>query len=136
VFPKGSMMKDPNRILDVKREQAMGQFGRITSLKDLPSEKILISYIKDAVKLNDENVKLPKRERADKKEIIVPDDLMKALKRNKKAYATFESFNYGNKKDYVEWITEAKNQDTRNKRLATAIEWMAEGKIRNWKYVR
>ncbi|HYV90968.1 MAG TPA: DUF1801 domain-containing protein [Chitinophagales bacterium] len=115
VFPKGSVMKDPNRILDVKRERAMGQFGRISSLKDLPSEKILIAYIKEAMKLNDGNVKLPERQRTEKKELVVPDDLMKALKKNKKALTTFESFNYSNKKDYAEWITEAKNEETRNK---------------------
>ncbi len=129
-------MKDPQKILDVKREEAMGQFGRITSLNDLPSEKILISYIKEAMKLNDEDVKLPERQRSKKKELVVPDVLMKALKKNKRALATFESFNYSHKKDYADWIAEAKNEETRKKRLITAVEWMSEGKIRNWKYAK
>jgi uncharacterized protein YdeI (YjbR/CyaY-like superfamily) len=58
------------------------------------------------------------------------------LKNNTKALATFEGFSYSNKKDYVEWVTEAKTEETRSKRLATALEWMAEGKVRNWKYLR
>ena len=61
---------------------------------------------------------------------------MASLKKNKKALTTFENFNYSNKKEYVEWIAEAKNEETRAKRLTTAVEWMSEGKIRNWKYVR
>ena len=59
-----------------------------------------------------------------------------AMSKSKKAMATFEGFSYSNKRDYVEWVTEAKTEATRIKRLATAIEWMAEGKIRNWKYVK
>ena len=58
------------------------------------------------------------------------------MSRNKRALKAFESFNYSSKKDYVEWITEAKTEETRTKRLKTAVEWMSEGKVRNWKYVR
>lgn len=61
---------------------------------------------------------------------------MAALKKNKKALATFENFRYSNKREYVEWIAEAKSAETRKKRLETAVEWMADGKTRNWKYVR
>ena len=69
------------------------------------------------------------------RELVVPDDLAKALKRNKAAQATFDKFSPSNKREYVDWITEAKTEATRNKRLETAIEWMAEGKTRNWKYM-
>jgi uncharacterized protein YdeI (YjbR/CyaY-like superfamily) len=73
---------------------------------------------------------------AEKKGLEIPDYLGAALKKNKKALATFEQFNYSNKKEYVEWITEAKTDGTRKKRLDTAIEWMSKGKVRNWKYIK
>jgi uncharacterized protein YdeI (YjbR/CyaY-like superfamily) len=134
VLWKGSLILGKNR---GNISVAMGQFGRITNLKELPSDKILINYIKEAVKLNDGGVKLPQRSKPkEKKKLIVPSYVKTALKKNKKALATFEEFSYTNKKDYLEWITEAKTDETRQKRLTTAIEWMAEGKIRNWKYVR
>jgi uncharacterized protein YdeI (YjbR/CyaY-like superfamily) len=64
----------------------------------------------------------------------VRDDLLTALRKDKQALTTFESFSYSHKKEYVEWITEAKREETRNSRLRTAIEWMANGKPRHWKY--
>ncbi len=120
-----------------KAEAAMGQFGRITKLSDLPGDKVLGHYIREAVKLNESGVKLPARSRPkERQELVVPDDLASALRKNKKALPTFEKFSYSNKKEYVEWITEAKTEATRRKRLETAIEWMSEGKIRNWKYIK
>jgi uncharacterized protein YdeI (YjbR/CyaY-like superfamily) len=117
-------------------EKAMGQFGRITKLSDLPSKKVLTGYIKEAMKLNDEGVKVPERAKPKTpKELIVPDDLTRALSANAKALSTFEKFSPSNKREYIDWITEAKTEATRTKRLATAIEWMAEGKPRNWKYM-
>lgn len=113
---------------------AMGSFGRITSLKDLPSDKVMIGLIHQAMELNEKGVKVEKKKPAARKELIVPDDLKKALSKNKKAQAQFDKFSYSHKKEYVEWITEAKTEPTRNKRLATTIEWLAEGKSRNWKY--
>ena len=118
-----------------ENEKGMGHFGRLTKVSDLPSKKVLTGYIKQAMKLNDEGVKNPAREKPKKpKELVVPDDLAKALKANKKAAATFESFSPSKKGEYVEWLTEAKTEATRSRRLETAIEWMAEGKSRNWKY--
>jgi uncharacterized protein YdeI (YjbR/CyaY-like superfamily) len=116
-------------------EDGAGQFGRITALKDLPSKKILSGYIKEAMKLNDAGVK-PVRARPKKPaEVVVPEDLSSALHKNKKAAAVFEKFSPSNKREYIEWITEAKTEATRTRRLQTAIEWMAEGKPRNWKYM-
>jgi uncharacterized protein YdeI (YjbR/CyaY-like superfamily) len=116
---------------------AMGQYGRITSLADLPKDKVLVQEIKDAIKVHDGGVKPRASVRpAEKKELEIPDYLTAALKKNKKALATFEQFNYSNKKEYVEWITDAKSDETRKKRLETAIEWMSEGKSRNWKYMK
>jgi len=117
--------------------EGMGHFGRIAVLSDLPSEKVLIGYIKEAVRLNDEGIKKPATSKPKvKRELVVPDDLTAALKENKKALATFEQFSPSHKREYVEWISEAKREETRRLRLATAVQWMAEGKPRNWKYVK
>ena len=116
-------------------ERGMGQFGRITSLSDLPKDDVLLRYIKEAVRLNDEGIKVPSRAKPKKKALIVPDYFMKELKKNTKALAVFEGFSYSHKKEYTEWITEAKAEDTRKRRLETAIQWMTEGKARNWKYM-
>ena len=117
-----------------KNKTAMGRFGRITSLKDLASDKVMLGLIHQAMELNEKGIKVPKKPAGPKKELVVPDVLTKALSKNKAAKTTFESFPYSCKKEYVEWITEAKTEPTRDKRLATTIEWLAEGKRRNWKY--
>ncbi len=135
-FWKGSLMKDPHKVFIRNEEAAMGHLGKVASIKELPSDKILIEYIKEAVKLNEDGVKLPTKKPKEKKELKIPDYLASSLKKNKKAQKTFEDFSYTNKKEYVDWLTEAKTESTRNKRLETAIEWMSEGKIRNWKYVK
>lgn len=113
---------------------AMGSFGKITSRKDLPSDKVMIGLIHQAMELNEKGIKVTKKPPAARKELVVPDVLNSALKKNKAAKATFEKFPYSCKKEYVEWITEAKTEMTRDKRLATTIEWLSEGKRRNWKY--
>ncbi|HEX6280281.1 MAG TPA: YdeI/OmpD-associated family protein [Pyrinomonadaceae bacterium] len=112
---------------------AMGSFGRVTSVKDLPPDKVMIALIHQAVELNEKGVKVAKKP-ADKKELVVPADLTKALSKNKTAKAAFDRFSYSHKKEYVQWIEEAKTEPTRNKRLATTVEWLSEGKSRNWKY--
>ena len=114
--------------------QGMGQFGKVAKVTDLPSAKALATYIKRAMKLNEEGVKAP-RATPKKRALVVPGDLAAALKKNRKASATFVGFSPTNKRDYVEWIVEAKRAETRGKRLAQAIEWMADGKPRNWKYM-
>lgn len=134
-FWKGSLIL-PNEI-STSEERAMGQFGRITRIADLPPREVLIGYVEKAARLNEAGVKSPKRSKPNEpKELEIPDYFLAALQQNQQALATFESFNYSNKKDYVEWITEAKSEATRQNRLATAVEWMAEGKVRNWKYLR
>ena len=117
-----------------RAEEAMGTFGRITKLSDLPNDKVLLGYIRKAVELNDAGIKKPARPKRPREELKIPSSLKLALKANKKALETFEQFSYSHKKEYVEWITEAKRDETRDKRLATAIIWIAEGKPRNWKY--
>jgi uncharacterized protein YdeI (YjbR/CyaY-like superfamily) len=134
-FWKAALMKDPVLVENAKSETAMGHLGRITSLKDMPSDKKITNWIKEAMELNDKGIKLPSKAKpADKKELLVPDYFLKALAKNKKAKQVFENFPYSHKKEYVNWITEAKTEETRNKRMETALEWMAEGKSRLWKY--
>lgn len=112
---------------------AMGSFGRLTSLADLPKDAVMKKLIKQAMKLNDDGVKVTKPKH-EKKELVVPDILLEALARNDKAAETFDNFPPSCKREYAEWITEAKTDATRDKRLATTIEWLSEGKRRNWKY--
>ena len=136
-FWKAKLIKDPDGYLGENRSQggeAMGNLGRITSLKDLPPDKVMINFIKQAKKLNDDGVKLPANPAKEKKELEIPDYFINVLKKNKKAFETFNNFSYSHKKEYLEWITEAKTEATREKRMTTAIEWMTEGKSRNWKY--
>lgn len=121
--------------VDTGLEKAMGDFGRITAMSELPGDQELAKLIKAAMKLHDAGAKVPARAKAaEKKELVVPPEFLAAVKKNKKAFATFDAFPYSKKKDYVEWFTEAKTDATRDKRLAQAIEWMAEGKSRHWKY--
>ncbi|HKA36502.1 MAG TPA: YdeI/OmpD-associated family protein [Thermoanaerobaculia bacterium] len=122
-------------LLGAKNEDAMGQFGRITSVSDLPKDSVLIGYVREAARLNAEGVKVPRSPKPPKKLLATPPDLASALKKNTKARATFEAFSPSHKREYVEWITEARTEETRKKRLGTAIEWMAEGKPRMWKYM-
>jgi uncharacterized protein YdeI (YjbR/CyaY-like superfamily) len=129
---KGSLIlnKEGNYTKD-----GMGHLGRITSLSDLPSEKVLTAYIKEGMKLNETGVKSPARSKPKRsKEVIVPEELASALATNKKAAVAFEMFSPSHKREYIEWITEAKTDATRTRRLETAIEWIAEGKSRHWKY--
>jgi uncharacterized protein YdeI (YjbR/CyaY-like superfamily) len=135
-FWKTALLKDPKGILQAK-DEAMGSIGRITSLKDLPSDKIIAGFIKQAMDLNEKGVKLPGREKkVEVKVPAMPQFFKAALNSNKKAAAHFEKFAPGQKKEYITWLTEAKTEETREKRLETAIDWISEGKIRNWKYVK
>ena len=112
---------------------AMGSFGKLKSLADLPKDGVMKKLIKQAMKLNDEGVKVTKPKH-EKKELVMPDVLLEALAKNDKAAETFDKFPPSCKREYAEWISEAKTDATRDKRLATTIEWLSEGKRRNWKY--
>lgn len=138
-FWKATLLKDPKGYLQEGTKaggSAMGNLGRITSIEDLPADKIIIDFLKQAKKLNDEDVKLPAKTKAAVKELAPPDYFLKELKKSKKAFSNFEAFSPGKKKEYIEWITEAKTDATLEKRMATAVEWISEGKSRNWKYIK
>ena len=136
-FWKYKLIKDPNGYLGEifnKGGTSMGNLGRMTSIKDVPPDKYVIDFVRQAKKLNDEGVKMPPRAVKPKKALVVPGYFKTALTKNKKAQTHFENFSPSAKRDYVEWITEAKTDETRNSRLKLAVEWMSEGKRRNWKY--
>lgn len=133
-FWKASLMNDPYGLL--KENGVMGNFGKITSLEDLPEDKVIMFYLIEGMRLNDEGIALPKKPKpANKEPLVVLIGLQKALKKNKAAQIIFEQFSYSNKKEYAAWIADAKTDETRQKRIEQAIEWIAEGKVRNWKYL-
>lgn len=135
-FWKHALILDQNPATKTKAEAAMGQMGRITSLSELPPDKVLLGYIKAAVRFNKQGGKLPRapKPRA-KKKLVIPPSLAAALKQNKQARETFENFSPSHQREYIEWIAEAKREETRSKRLETTITSLAQGKPRNWKYM-
>ena len=135
-FWKAPLIKDKSLFKMAQSETAMGHSGKLTSVKDLPSDKVLLGYIKEAMKLNDDGIKLPSREKKPVTELPVPDYLKSAFKKNKKAQTAFDNFPPSHRKEYILWFEEAKTDETRNKRLVQGLEWMAEGKARNWKYMK
>ncbi len=135
-FWKTAIMKDAKEMLG-KNEYAMGHLGKITSLDDLPPEKKITAWIKEAMKLNDDDVKLPERKKSvAKKEIEIPDAFKKALNKNKIAATTFSNYSPSHKYEYLEWITGAKTEETINRRIAKTIEQLQGGKSLKWKYVK
>src|SRR3954471_11959742 len=116
-----------------KTSQAMGLLGKIESLDDLPSDKVMIGYIKTAVALHDSGTATRPKAKP-RPPLPEPADLTEALKRSKKAAAAWANFSPSCRREYIEWITEAKRPETREQRVLTTIEWTAEGKSRNWKY--
>jgi uncharacterized protein YdeI (YjbR/CyaY-like superfamily) len=121
---------------DAKAGEAMGSFGRITSLADLPGKAALRRYIRKAMRLNEEGVKAPREKTRPRKPVRMHADLKRALARNRKAAATFEGMSPSHRREYLEWIAEAKRDETRARRVAQAVEWLAQGKPRNWKYMK
>jgi uncharacterized protein YdeI (YjbR/CyaY-like superfamily) len=114
----------------------MGSFGKMASLSDVPSKKAMIALIRKAMRLNEQGVKtLATRKTAGPRAPPeTPADLLVALNGNRKAKAAFDTFSPSARREYGEWVTEAKREETRQRRIAQAIEWLAEGKQRNWKY--
>jgi uncharacterized protein YdeI (YjbR/CyaY-like superfamily) len=132
-FFHAALMNEPTLLRNAESESAMGHLGKITSMKDLPSDKIIIGLIKKAMRVTDEGKRVVKKEKP-KVEYIVPDYIIAAIKKNKKAFATFEAFAPSHRKEYATWIDEAKTEATKAKRITQTIELLLEGKQRNWKY--
>ena len=110
------------------------RFRHLRSVADLPAKKAMAALIHKAMALNDQGVVVTRAPRAKKASARVPTDLTDALKKNAKARSAFGAFSPSHKREYVEWITEAKRDETRQKRIETAIKWIADGKSRNWQY--
>ena len=132
-FHKSSLMQDTHKLFS-SADDAIGQLGKITSLEDLPDDKILVSYIQEAVKLDKEGKKIPKKPAQPKTEVQMPDYFATGLEKSPAAKQHFESFSPSAKREYIEWLLDAKSEATRNSRLERAMEWIAEGKPRLWKY--
>ncbi len=134
----GSLLNDPGNILaTAENRTSMGQLGKITALEDLPGDETLINFLHEAMQLIDSGVKFS-RSAQDKNEksIEIPEYFLEALQTNHAASKTFEKFSYSHKKEYIDWITGAKTEETRNKRIVTSLEWLSEGKPQNWKYMK
>jgi uncharacterized protein YdeI (YjbR/CyaY-like superfamily) len=119
---------------EAAKAEAMGEFGRVTSLDDLPARKVLLGYVRKAVELNETGVKAPSSSKKRKKALPVPKPFRAALDRHPQAAAWFEKLSPSQRRDYIEWIAEAKREATRERRIVTAVEWIAQGKPRNWRY--
>ena len=118
-----------------KSRDARGHFGRLTSVRDLPSKAVLVGLLKQAVKLNESGAKPSQRAKGKaKKPVATPVDLTAGLKKSAKARAAWAEFSPSAKREYIDWITEAKRAETRAERLKTTLQWVAQGKQRNWKY--
>jgi hypothetical protein len=119
--------------LDTRLSEATGNFGHIAGLADLPGEGDFKALVIIAAELNESGAK-PKRETKRRTRIAVPGDFAAALLENKRAYANFDAFSYSHRKEYVQWITAAKREETRRRRIAAAVKQIAAGKSQNWKY--
>ena len=134
-FWKASLMDDPKGAFGLERGEGMGHLGKLTNVKDLPSDKVLADFIKQGMKFNEEGVKVVKAVK-EKPKLETPAYFLAALKKNKLANEQYKAFSESKQREYVEWLEEAKSDATRAKRMETALEWIAEGKIRNWKYLK
>ena len=117
--------------------KAMGSLGRITGLRDLPADRLLLRYMSQAaefVESGQRKKSIDRKPKAAKPHLRVPVELSAALKKNKLAAKAFERFSPSCRREYVEWIWAAKRQETKERRVAQAVEWIAQGKSRNWKY--
>ena len=114
----------------------MGPMARVASVADMPDERTLVKMAREAAALNAAGVKVKRVSKTPRTPLKAPAYMLAALERNTKALAAYQAFSPSHRREYIEWITEAKSEETRNRRLETAVAWMAEGKSRNWKYQR
>jgi uncharacterized protein YdeI (YjbR/CyaY-like superfamily) len=114
--------------------RGMGQFGRIVAMGDLPADGVIKKYIREAMKLNESGVKVARKKPKKREPLKIPAILLRALKGNPKALANFTEMSYSHRKEYVQWITEAKQEETRVRRLQKALQLIAQGKSEYWKY--
>jgi uncharacterized protein YdeI (YjbR/CyaY-like superfamily) len=124
-FPRGGMKGNAAPFMNA---------AKLTDISQLPSDAAILNMIKQAVALNDAGIKRDLAPRVKKPSPRLPSDLAAALKKSARATAAYKTFSPSHQREYVEWITEAKQPETRQRRVTQAIEMMSEGKSRNWKY--
>lgn len=133
-FFKGKLLNDSAQIFSASENNELAAL-KFTTLNDVPTDDILINYVQQAIALNNtSHAEKRKVVRKDKADLVIPEDLTSALAENPTAKKVFNDFSYSKQKDYIEWLTSAKREATRAARLATALEWISEGKARHWKY--
>jgi uncharacterized protein YdeI (YjbR/CyaY-like superfamily) len=130
-FWNAKLLPDPNGILEAAGRDTNFCF-KPKSLADLPPDEVILEYIRRSATLNEQGIKPSASKRKPAARIEVPKDLQSALRRNAKARATFERLSPSHQREYIEWITEAKKQATRDRRLQTTLQWLEEGRSRNW----
>lgn len=131
-FWKAALLKDPKLIQHAREEKSMGQLGPIKSIEDLPGN--FTALLKEAMHLNEQGIKIPRKTSTNPKECMLPPEFEQALRKNHRAWEVFDKFSYSHRKEYIEWITDAKTESTRQKRINQAVEWISDGKNRNRKY--
>jgi uncharacterized protein YdeI (YjbR/CyaY-like superfamily) len=136
-FWKASRLKDPNGLIkEIGDEAAAGSFGRIMKMEDLPPSAALKDFVLQMIAINETGIKETKKAAVLKAELTIPEDFNDLLGGNPKALENFVDFSPSKRKEYLEWIIESKTEVTRRKRMEQALEWISEGKSRNWKYQR
>lgn len=136
-FWKHPLIKDPDRLLEKSKNnggEAMGNLGCLKTVSDIPPGNKMAGFIKQAVTLNELGIKLPSKPKTIKDPLPLHPDFKKALQKNRDAREIFNEFPPSQKREYIEWINDAKQDATRERRVKTAIEWIEDGKSRNWKY--
>lgn len=135
-FWNGKYMKDPNKVFKVMDKGSMGTIGNLKRVEDIPSEKIIKKYLLEAIKLSETGVKrnTDSKKKVATTKLVAPKELLLAIKRNNSAQKHWNAFSASKQNDYIEWVTTAKRDATKAKRLKTTVEQLAEGKSRNWKY--
>jgi uncharacterized protein YdeI (YjbR/CyaY-like superfamily) len=131
-FWKATLVIDP----DARQTNSAGVLGKITKVKDLPPKRVFVGYVKRAVEVNASGLKVPRAPAKPKSPLPTPKDFRQAIDKSAQARQAFESLSPSHRREYIQWITEAKQDSTRARRIAQAVEWMAEGKPRNWKYMK
>lgn len=131
-FWKGALLVDDRAVAD----EAMGHFGRITSLGDLPPDEEIEALVRRAAALNEQGVNAPRTRTAPRAPADAPPPLLDALRAREGAMERWEALPPSHRREYATWVAEAKTEATRARRIVTAVEWISEGKSRNWKYER
>jgi uncharacterized protein YdeI (YjbR/CyaY-like superfamily) len=121
---------------DGRAIEGMGQYGKMSSMDDMPSDATIVTALlaKDRIDSTGTALKIGSKPKVAKPEIPVPDDFAAELAKAQGARERFDSWAPSHRREYLEWIIEAKRPETRAKRIAEAGAWIAEGKKRNWKY--